>query len=138
MSGAARTNFDVPKKPGEWTLAQITEALSRPLPSTVLETKQLEDGRVIEYVPWHKAILLLNKYAPGWQWEIRQIYTTNEDLFLIGRLTIPTAEGLFYREASGRNSLKDTGYGDASSNAESMAFRRAAAKFGLALYLYNK
>ena len=62
----------------------------------------------------------------------------NDDLFLIGRLSIPTAEGIIYCEATGTNSLKDTAYGDASSNAESMAFRRAAAKFGLALYLYDK
>ena len=30
------------------------------------------------------------------------------------------------------------GYGDPTSNAESMALRRAAAKFGLALALYDK
>jgi hypothetical protein len=29
-------------------------------------------------------------------------------------------------------------YGDPSSNAESMAFRRAAARFGLGLYLYRR
>jgi len=29
-------------------------------------------------------------------------------------------------------------YGDAATNAESAALRRAAAKFGLALYLYDK
>jgi hypothetical protein len=41
---------------------------------------------------------------------------------------------------------KDTGelvsreiaYGDPSSNAESIVLRRAAAKFGLGLYLYDK
>jgi hypothetical protein len=30
------------------------------------------------------------------------------------------------------------GYGDPSSNAEAMALKRAAAKFGLGLYLYQK
>jgi len=30
------------------------------------------------------------------------------------------------------------GYGDPSSNAEAMALKRAAAKFGLGLYLYLK
>jgi hypothetical protein len=69
-------------------------------------------------------------------------------LFLTGRLTIPTAEGTLYREATGTEELKEinpkTGeirelvYGDPSSNSESMAFRRAAAKFGLGLYLYDK
>jgi hypothetical protein len=33
--------------------------------------------------------------------------------------------------------LKELAYGDPSSNSESMALRRAAAKFGLARYLYK-
>jgi len=132
-----KTPVSAPTKPGEWTLSAIVEALSKPIPNQLLETKKL-GGRAIQYVPWHRVVSLLNRYAPGWQWEIKSIHTTNDDLFLIGRLTIPTAEGMVYREATGTNSLKDTAYGDASSNAESMAFRRAAAKFGLALYLYDK
>lgn len=79
---------------------------------------------------------------------------------------MPTAEGNIYRGATGtellkeekdvwtgekpnRQKLKDDlrrsvtesrelGYGDPSSNAESMAFRRTAARFGLGLYLYEK
>ena len=132
-----KTPVNAPTKPGEWSLSAIVEALSKPLPSSVLETKKL-GGKAIQYVPWHRVVSMLNRYAPGWQWEIKSIHTTNDDLFLIGRLSIPTAEGMIYREATGTNSLKDTAYGDASSNAESMAFRRAAAKFGLALYLYDK
>jgi len=128
---------NAPTAPGEWSLSQIIESLSKPLPSSVLEVKKI-GGRAIQYVPWYKVVSLLNRYAPGWQWEIKSIHTTNDDLFLIGRLSIPTAEGIIYREATGTNSLKDTAYGDASSNAESMAFRRAASKFGLALYLYDR
>ena len=73
---------------------------------------------------------------------------SSDRIFLTGRLTIPTAEGNIYREATGTEELKRTdketgdilelAYGDPSSNAESMAFRRAAAKFGLGLYLYDK
>jgi hypothetical protein len=50
-------------------------------------------------------------------------------------------EGWVYREATGTEEEPDDDqqmYGDPSSNAESMALRRAAAKFGLGLYLYNK
>ncbi len=71
---------------------------------------------------------------------------------MVGRLTIPTSEGNVYREASGTEELKrekynkdtnsyemkEIAYGDPSSNAESMAFRRCAARFGLGLYLYEK
>ena len=134
---AVKPPVNAPTAPGEWSLSQIIESLSKPLPSSVLEVKKI-GGRAIQYVPWYKVVSLLNRYAPGWQWEIKSIHTTNDDLFLIGRLSIPTAEGIIYREATGTNSLKDTAYGDASSNAESMAFRRAASKFGLALYLYDR
>jgi len=128
---------NAPTAPGEWSLSAIVESLSKPIPSNLLENKKL-GNRTITYIPWYRAVLLLNKFAPGWQWEIRSIHSTSDDLFLVGRLTIPTAEGDVYREATGTNSLKDAPYGDASSNAESMAFRRAAAKFGLALYLYDR
>lgn len=69
---------------------------------------------------------------------------TSDRLFLVGRLTIQTSEGFVMRESTGTELLKRDGgeselaYGDPSSNAESMAFRRAAAKFGLGLYLYAK
>ena len=57
------------------------------------------------------------------------------------RLSIVAAEGVFYREATGTEEEPDEDekmYGDPSSNAEAMALKRAAAKFGLGLYLYQK
>jgi len=41
------------------------------------------------------------------------------------------------RMATGSETLDTDSYGDFQSNAESMAFRRAAARFGLGLHLYN-
>jgi len=154
-----------PTVPGEWTLHQIQTALSRPLPPKLL-AKRKQGGTTITYIPWYVANRILDKYAPGWTWEIRSLTTTGDRLFLTGRLTIPTAEGNVYRDATGTEVLKDEkavwvgeephqqllkdelgrpvtesrelAFGDPSSNAESMAFRRAAARFGLGLYLYDK
>jgi hypothetical protein len=105
-----------------------------------LEKKNKKTGQVakLPYIPWHTANRVLDKYAPGWTWEIVKLHTCENQLFLVGRLTIPTAEGNIYREATGTESLTTSSYGDASSNAESMAFRRCAARFGLGLYLYDK
>lgn len=133
------------------TQTQIIAALKQPIPPDHLATRQ-QGGTDLTYVPWHKVISILDFVAPGWQWEITSLTTTTDRIFLVGRLTIPTAEGSLYREATGTELLKDqkvdrdTGeiqikelaFGDPSSNAESMAFRRAAAKFGLGLYLYQK
>lgn len=54
------------------------------------------------------------------------------------RIVIPCAEGEVWREASALEPIQGNGFGDAATNAESAALRRAAAKFGLALYLYDK
>ena len=139
-----------PTHSGEWSLAQIQEALKRPLPNHYLS--RLKDKGNAQYIPWYKANQILDKYCPGWTWEIRNIQTTSDRIFMTGRLTIPTCEGNIYREATGTEILKrevinpNTGevvikelaYGDPSSNAESMAFRRCAARFALGLYLYQK
>lgn len=129
-----------PNNPGEWTLAQIQFMLKRPLPESYLASKPVGKGnnkRQVFFIPWHRANNILDKYAPGWTWEIVTMQATGDRLFVTGRLTIPTAEGNIYREASGTEELNCSGYGDPSSNAESMAFRRAAARFGLGLYLYE-
>lgn len=143
---------------GEWTIAQIIEALSRPLPESMIE-KRTQGGAKIPYIPWHTVNKVLDKYAPGWNWEVRSIQTTADRLFLIGRLSIPTAHGVIWREATGTETLKEEkvikvpnpdkpsekitlrdtydrpvtemkelAYGDTSSNAESQSFRRCAAR----------
>jgi hypothetical protein len=48
----------------------------------------------------------------------------------------PASRGIISREATEDEELR--GYGDPPSNAEAMALKRAAAKFGLGLYLYSK
>lgn len=154
-----------PTAPGEWTLAQIQQAISRELPESMLSSRR-QGGQNLKFMPWYVANKILDKYAPGWSWEIRQLLTTPDRLFLTGRLTVPTVEGNLYREATGTELLKEDkeiwlgekpnrqllrdeygrpvtepkelAYGDPSSNSESMAFRRAAARFGLGLYLYER
>jgi len=54
------------------------------------------------------------------------------------RLSVSSLEGIVYREATGQEDEDLESYGNSSSNAESMALRRAAAKFGLGLSLYDQ
>ncbi|MDJ0723766.1 MAG: DUF1071 domain-containing protein [Prochloraceae cyanobacterium] len=139
-----------PSEPGEWTLAQIQTALKRKLPDSLL--KELPGKFKAKYIAWHTAVEILDKYCIGWQWEIKSVTYTTDRIILVGKLSIPTKHGLVIREATGSELLKKTSqdyntgeikeeeipYGDPASNAESMAFRRAASKYGLALYLYKK
>jgi Rad52/22 family double-strand break repair protein len=148
---AAVQQQDKPAGPRDWTIATIIEALSRPLPESMLKNRK-QGGANLAYIPWHTVNRILDKYAPGWTWEITNTVATADRFIITGRLTIPAAEGNIYREATGTEALKeeyfdkDAGakkfreiaYGDVSSNAEGMAFRRCAARFGLGLYLYEK
>lgn len=103
----------------------------------MLATKVIK-GTKITFLPWYQATRMLDKYAPGWEYEIKSIVTVKDQLIVTVRLTIHAEEGHFTREATGIEDDEVSGYGDAASNACSMALRRAAAHFGLGRYLYLK
>lgn len=149
-------NNSDPSKP-EWykgfrrPITEILADLSKPIPNKYL-AKRNQGGTTLTYLPWHTCCKLLDRCAPGWDYSVTNIHTTTDRIFITVRLTLRAAEGDFSREATGTELLKEEYfdqktktlkirelvYGDTSSNAESMALRRAAAKFGLALYLYEK
>lgn len=122
------------------SLAEIIADLSQPIAPEDLQQKKRGDA-TLSFIPWYRAIKYLDHYAPGWKSEVRSVVWFEGRIVLTVRLTIVAAEGETWREATGTEEEPDEGehmYGDPSSNAESMALRRAAAKFGLGLSLYEK
>ena len=140
--------YKMPRRP----LAEMLADFSKPIPAKYLESRK--QGNVnLTYLPWYNAVKLLDRCTGGnWDYQISNIHTTSDRLILTARITIHAANGIFHREATGTETLKEEyfdkttqskqirewAYGDVSSKSESMALRRAAAKFGLALYLYDK
>lgn len=132
-------------------ITEILADLSKPIPSKYLATRK-QAGTTLTYLPWHICCKLLDRCCPGWDYSITNIHTTSDRIFITARLTIRAEEGDISREATGTEVLKEEyfdkvsqttkirelAYGDCSSNSESMALRRCAAKFGLARYLYEK
>lgn len=118
-------------------LTEILTDLAKPVPQRFLAQRK-QGGQQLTYIPWHNANKLLDYYAPGWEGQVSSITPTSDRVFVVYRLTIHAAEGAFSREATGTELLNCSSYGDPTSNAESMAFRRAAARFGLGLGLYHK
>ena len=117
-------------------IAEILSDLSQSIPSRFISTRR-QGGAQIQYISWVNITKLLEYYAPGYDWNISITYT-GDRIYCIGKLTIKAAEGDFVREATG-NEMADTDkFGDPSSNAEAMALRRAAAKFGLGRQLWEK
>lgn len=117
-------------------IADILQAFEKPIPARFIKTKQLK-GNSIPYVPWCNYIKLLNYHCPGWRWDVR-IVPCEGRTAIEGRLTIKAAEGDFAMMATGNESDETDTYGDPVSNAEAMALRRACAKFGLGLHLWEK
>lgn len=124
-------------KIGRRSIRDIVKDLSKPVAKRHLRSRK-QGGKDIKFISWHDAVKYLDHYAPGWNYEVRNIQNIAGKLILTVRLSIPCAEGVVYREATGQEDEDRENYGDSSSNAESMALRRASAKFGLGLYLYDQ
>ena len=119
------------------SIRDIVKDLSKPVAKRHLRTRK-QGGKELTYISWYDAVKYLDHYAPGWNYEVRSMNSVGGKLILTIRLSVPCLEGVVYREATGQEEEETTSYGDSSSNAESMALRRAAAKVGLGLYLYDK
>lgn len=117
--------------------AEIIADLSKPLPRRHLKMRK-QGGTEITYIEWHTAVKYLDYFAPGWSYHVQMIEAIGNLVAVVASISIPCQEGTVTREATGCEDLDNRGYGDACSNAEAMALKRAAAKFGLGLYLYEK
>lgn len=143
MSATATTEIETtenkPEQPKNElrSIREIVKDLSKPIAEKHLR-KRRQGGKEISYLAWHDAVKYLDHFAPGWCYEIRAIESVAGKLIMIVRLSIPSSEGVTYREATGQEDETLDSYGDSSSNAESMALRRASAKFGLGLSLYDQ
>lgn len=123
---------------GPRPLADILDDLAKPVPKRLLQAKRIS-GTEITYIPWYRAQKVFNHYTRGF-WEYRIVGRWQKDggdFMMTVEITLHTAEGTFTRQGTGREEPNVSGYGDQQSNAESMAFRRCCAKWGLGLDLYE-
>lgn len=118
-------------------IAEIIADLQTPLAPRHLK-KRKQGGTELTYIEWHTAVKYLDHLAPGWSYYVKSVQLVGSLVTVIASISIPCAEGVVTREATGCEEADAKGYGDAVSNAEAMALKRAAAKLGLGLYLYCK
>ena len=118
-------------------LAQILSDLSKPVPERLLRHRVLtKEGKTLNYIPWYHVARLMDLYAPGWEGSVKQIQQINGLVVVTYAVTIHTSDGSFTREATGQEDL-DRNFADAVCSAEQQAFKRACARFGLGLDLYE-
>lgn len=117
-------------------LAEVTADLSRPLPNNFISWFQKKNNW-IPYLSWTDANLILDYCAPGWSCDVTENQVGDRVVVKVS-LTLLCAEGRVTRSSLGSDDLADENFGGPLPDAESQAFRRAAARYGLALYLYDK
>lgn len=142
MSAAAEPKETAAEKkrfstPPNRSINEIISDLHKPIHPRHLKTRR-QGGKELTYISWYDACKYLDLYAPGWFYEIMSLQQVAGKVVIVVRLSIPTAEGVVYREATGNEDEDNDSYGDPFSNSESQALRRAAAKFGLGQHLYSK
>lgn len=118
-------------------IGEIIADLSKPLDAKHLKTRR-QGGTELTYIEWHTAVKYLDLFAPGWNYHVPSVQLVGNLVTVVASISIPCAEGSVTREATGCEESDAKGYGDALSNSEAMALKRAASKFGLGLYLYDK
>ena len=128
-------------------IAQIISRLKQPVDPNLISQKKV-GGKIIDYISWFGYCNLLDERVGlgNWEWSIVNMTTTDNRLFITGKLTIygdapqsgTGGERSVSQMATGTEILNCNSYGDPSSNAEAMALRRACAKFGLARNLWRK
>ncbi len=124
-------------KPYGRPLAEILADLSKPLPSRFLSQRR-QGGKNLTYVSWHHVNKLMDFFTGGgWEGSVVNVHSITTEVYVVNNVTIHAKEGLFSREATGSEQLDNNAWGEASAKAESQAFRRACARWGLALYLYE-
>ena len=116
---------------------QIISNLKQPIPPKFISQKQIK-GNTIDFISWFDYCDLLDERVGIWEWSIVSMTTTDDRLFITGKLVIHGDDRSLSQMATGTEILNCSSYGDPSSNAEAMALRRACAKFGLARDLWRK
>lgn len=117
-------------------LSEIQADLIRPLPDDFISWFQ-KKSTWIPYLSWTDANLILDYVAPGWSCDIQENQIGDRATVKCS-LTILSAEGTITRCSLGSDGLEDENFGGFLPDAESQAFRRAAVRFGLCTYLYDK
>ena len=132
---------------GKRPFTEILQGLQQPIKDRHLQEKR-KGGQTLTFCPWFLTKKYLDYHTNGfWSKGVKDMMTEKNRIYVRVAITIHAEEGAFTRSATGTNKLmkldqdagewKEIPYGDPSSNAESMAFRRACANFGLGAHLYE-
>lgn len=114
-------------------------ALAAPIDPRHLKplTKGKGDKQItLTYVPWGVVAKCLHARAPQWNFEITETKELAGSIVVVGRLTIPTTDGLLHYCGVASEPCNSASQAPPVESAASSCLRRCAALAGLGLDLY--
>lgn len=99
--------------------------------------RSLKKGNVtLDYYSWATLCKCMHHRAPGWSFELKDVKVLAEQVVVIGRLTIPCADGQLTYDAVSSEPLDSGGFAPVFESVASSCFRRACALANLGLNLW--
>lgn len=102
------------------------------VPKELIKTRT-QGGKTIKYLDWTTVADILDHHSSTWSYSIKEVKELAKMIVVTVALTV---DGVT-RENTGCEDLDIKGFGDPVSNAVAMAFKRAAALFGVGRDLYQ-
>lgn len=113
---------------------ELHAALNAPFPADLHKTKK-QGGAEITFVEWHRYADRLNALVGPEGWEVAlRFHDVGGKLVTVASMSIL---GVTKENVGDEDEDKDS-YGTACTNSFAQAFKRAAALFGMGLYMYDK
>ena len=108
-----------------------------PFPDTLIEKLP---PRGDSYVAWYQYAQRLLLQHPGYSWRVTSVMFANDVWAVAGELDLSTVQRteVGNMAVEGRNVYAAVGEADTPTSAESNAFKRACAKAGIGLHLYDE
>jgi hypothetical protein len=115
--------------------AELIDTLNQPTDPSHIRTRR-QGGAELSYLEWHTVNRILDAECPEWSGKVESVVISGDTVIVSYAISIPTSDGIITRAAVGSDKL-GSGF-DPVASAEQQAFKRAAARFGIGLDLYDK
>lgn len=113
---------------------ELRDTLSQPTDPSLIRHRR-QGGAEFDYLEWFTVNRILDTHCPGWSGDAT-VTVAGDTVIVTYTIRIPTADGVVSRSATGSDKL-GSGF-DPVASAEQQAFKRAAARFGIGLDLYDR
>lgn len=122
---------------GEATFAELFERASAPFDRT--HKRPGPGGTQLDYITGEQALSRVQEVYGGYDWSVCDVKMIGDAIVATGTLSVKVDGKYITRDGVGSAAIgARTDAAGAAKNAETNALKRAAAKFGVGLYLYNK